>query len=193
MQADIAVTTSSGEYETATATETEIDQEQQQQAQQQQRMQQLQQQREEQQRQQEQQLKRQQREEQKRAMSQQQLQQQQAARQAAEKKQQQVRQQFLQQAPRQTADTPEVSLNSALASLPATLGGVAEAAWAAAVDPTPPEEQQLYASPPLLPTKDYGMLMGGQYPFQYDPVYGLPIVRDVAKYGEVLRDIRQVG
>jgi hypothetical protein len=34
--------------------------------------------------------------------------------------------------------------------------------------------------------------MGGQYPFQYDPVYGLPIVREVAKYGEVLRDIRQV-
>jgi hypothetical protein len=79
-----------------------------------------------------------------------------------------------------------VTLNAALASL-------AEAAWAAAVEPTPPEEQQLYASPPLLPTKDYGNLMGGQYPFQYDPVYGLPIVRDVAKYGEVLRDIRQVG
>ena len=50
----------------------------------------------------------------------------------------------------------------------------------------------LYAAPPLLPAKDYGNLMGGQYPFQYDPVYGLPIVREVAKYGEVLRDIRQV-
>jgi hypothetical protein len=49
-----------------------------------------------------------------------------------------------------------------------------------------------YAAPPLLPAKDYGNLMGGQYPFQYDPVYGLPIVREVAKYGEVLRDIRQV-
>lgn len=25
----------------------------------------------------------------------------------------------------------------------------------------------------------------------YDPVYGLPLVQDVAKYGEVLRDMRE--
>lgn len=43
----------------------------------------------------------------------------------------------------------------------------------------------------LLPEQDYGNLRGGQYPFQYDPVYGLPVVRDVVRYGELLRDIRQ--
>jgi hypothetical protein len=29
-----------------------------------------------------------------------------------------------------------------------------------------------------------------RYPFLYDPVYGLPVVGEVAKYGEVLRDMR---
>ena len=51
-------------------------------------------------------------------------------------------------------------------------------------------------SPPLihvtpLPEKNLGTLRGGQYPFAYDPVYGLPIVQDVAKYGSVLRDMRE--
>ena len=30
-----------------------------------------------------------------------------------------------------------------------------------------------------------------RYPFTYDPVYGLPVVNDVAGYGEVLRDMRE--
>lgn len=42
----------------------------------------------------------------------------------------------------------------------------------------------------LLPPKDHGNLQGGQYPFTYDPVYGLPIVRDIASYSDVLRGIR---
>lgn len=57
----------------------------------------------------------------------------------------------------------------------------------------PPDDlnKQLYAHVRPLPYKNFGNLRGGQYPFLYDPVYGLPIVHDVAKYGEVLRDIRQ--
>ncbi len=47
-----------------------------------------------------------------------------------------------------------------------------------------------YAHVAPLPTKNFGSMWGGSYPFMYDPVYGLPIVRDVAKYSEVLRDIR---
>eukprot|EP00775_Hariotina_reticulata_P010429 gene10429-10587_t len=50
---------------------------------------------------------------------------------------------------------------------------------------------QVYASVDPLPHKNHGTLRGGQYPFLYDPVYGLPVVHDIAKYGEVLRDIRQ--
>ena len=44
---------------------------------------------------------------------------------------------------------------------------------------------------PLLPEVNLGTLRGGQYPFIYDPVYGLPIVRAIASYSEVLRDMRQ--
>lgn len=57
----------------------------------------------------------------------------------------------------------------------------------------PPDDlnKQLHAHVQPLPHKNFGNLRGGQYPFMYDPVYGLPIVHDVAKYGEVLRDIRQ--
>jgi hypothetical protein len=54
----------------------------------------------------------------------------------------------------------------------------------------PPHARQQYAAVDPLPHKSFGNLRGGQYPFLYDPVYGLPIVHDVAKYGEVLRDIR---
>ncbi len=43
----------------------------------------------------------------------------------------------------------------------------------------------------VLPEQDYGNLRGGQYPFQYDPVYGLPVVREVVRYADLLRDIRQ--
>lgn len=43
---------------------------------------------------------------------------------------------------------------------------------------------------PLLPEVNLGTLRGGRYPFIYDPVYGLPIVRSIASYAEVLRDIR---
>jgi hypothetical protein len=50
---------------------------------------------------------------------------------------------------------------------------------------------QVYANVDPLPHKNHGNLRGGQFPFLYDPVYGLPVVHDIAKYGEVLRDIRQ--
>lgn len=53
----------------------------------------------------------------------------------------------------------------------------------------PSSQQQALVE--LLPEKDYGSLRGGQYPFLYDPVYGLPVVREVARYGEVLREVRQ--
>jgi hypothetical protein len=52
-------------------------------------------------------------------------------------------------------------------------------------DPTP-----LVSVPPL-PEKNLGTLRGGRWPFTYDPVYGLPVVNDVASYGEVLRGIRE--
>jgi len=42
-----------------------------------------------------------------------------------------------------------------------------------------------------LPEKNVGTLRGGRYPFAYDPVYGLPVVNDVVKYGEALRDMRE--
>lgn len=51
--------------------------------------------------------------------------------------------------------------------------------------------KQRHARVQPLPHKNFGNLRGGQYPFLYDPVYGLPIIHDIAKYGEVLRDIRQ--
>lgn len=53
------------------------------------------------------------------------------------------------------------------------------------IEPTP----MVYI--PLLPEVNLGTLRGGQYPFIYDPVYGLPIVRAIASYSEVLRDMRQ--
>ncbi len=43
-----------------------------------------------------------------------------------------------------------------------------------------------------LPEKNFGVLRGGRYPFLYDNVYGLPIVRQVASYGEVLEGLRCV-
>lgn len=60
----------------------------------------------------------------------------------------------------------------------------------AAFGEEPAHARQQYAAVDPLPHKNFGNLRGGQYPFLYDPVYGLPIVHDVAKYGEVLRDIR---
>jgi hypothetical protein len=42
----------------------------------------------------------------------------------------------------------------------------------------------------LLPEKDFGTLRGGRYPFLYDGVFGLPVVREVASYGEVLEGLR---
>jgi hypothetical protein len=58
---------------------------------------------------------------------------------------------------------------------------------AAAALPDPPLQT---ADVGLLPERDYGNLRGGQYPFLFDPVYGLPIVREVVRYGELLRDVR---
>lgn len=55
----------------------------------------------------------------------------------------------------------------------------------ALVEPSP-----LIHVPPL-PEKNLGTLRGGQYPFAYDPVYGLPIIQDVVKYSTVLRDMRE--
>jgi hypothetical protein len=50
---------------------------------------------------------------------------------------------------------------------------------------------EVYSSAPptlkvdLLPEQNLGVLRGGQYPFLYDPVYGLPIVRSVKTYAQV--------
>lgn len=43
-----------------------------------------------------------------------------------------------------------------------------------------------------LSEKNFGVLRGGRYPFLYDNVYGLPIVRQIATYGEVLEGLRWV-
>ncbi len=55
----------------------------------------------------------------------------------------------------------------------------------------PPAPQTAVVAP--LPDKNFGVLRGGRYPFLYDNVYGLPVVREVASYGEVLEGIRWVG
>jgi hypothetical protein len=92
------------------------------------------------------------------------------------------REQYLQRQQQQQQQLGQVvpSLGSAL------IKGTVDAAFAA----EPPHARQQYAAVDPLPHKNFGNLRGGQYPFLYDPVYGLPIVHDVAKYGEVLRDIR---
>ncbi|GIL87770.1 hypothetical protein Vretifemale_15817 [Volvox reticuliferus] len=41
-----------------------------------------------------------------------------------------------------------------------------------------------------LPEKNFGVLRGGRYPFLYDNLYGLPVVRQVASYGEALEGLR---
>ncbi|KAI8470484.1 MAG: hypothetical protein J3K34DRAFT_521271, partial [Monoraphidium minutum] len=82
------------------------------------------------------------------------------------------------------AATPLARAEAAAAGAARTALGMA----AAAALPEPPLQ---VAAVGLLPEQDYGNLRGGQYPFQYDPVYGLPIVREVVRYGELLRDIRQ--
>jgi hypothetical protein len=72
---------------------------------------------------------------------------------------------------------------------PSLLSGAFSAVGRALQQTREHSQQQVVVSP--LPLKRSGGLIGGQYPFLYDPVYGLPIVREVARYGEVLRDIRQ--
>jgi TolA-binding protein len=145
LQADIAVTTSSGEYVTATETE-EVNQEQQQQLKQQQQQALWAQQQREAQRQHEQQQQRQQHEQQKQAQLQKQLQQQQSVRQEQEQTQQRLRQQFLQSPPPQLPSPPsDVTLNSALAAIPQAVAGAVEVAVAVAVNPGRPEDAQLYA------------------------------------------------
>lgn len=200
-QADIADTSSETATSSEEVTATESESEQQQQVlQRQQQQQQLRQQQQQQQqlRQQQQQQQRQQEQAQRQQQQQQRAEAQRQHQEALQAHRQQTQQQFQQriaqqqQQQQQAAEGGDNLLNATFAALPTVLGNAAEAAWSAAVDPTPLEQQQLYAAPPLLPAKDYGNLMGGQYPFQYDPVYGLPVVREVAKYGEVLRDIRQV-
>lgn len=74
--------------------------------------------------------------------------------------------------------------------IPSIGSAVLEAVYDAAFAPVPDARKQQYANVQPLPHKNYGNLRGGQYPFLYDPVYGLPVIHDVAKYGEVLRDIR---
>jgi len=55
----------------------------------------------------------------------------------------------------------------------------------------PPPPPAPRAAPPLLPELDHaGVLRGGRYPFAFDPVYGLPVVRDVLSHGDLLRDVR---
>ncbi|KAG2425174.1 hypothetical protein HXX76_013928 [Chlamydomonas incerta] len=65
--------------------------------------------------------------------------------------------------------------------------GATEAAAAAAVPALPARATAVVAP---LPEKNYGSLRGGRWPFLYDNVYGLPVVRQVASYGEVLEGIR---
>jgi hypothetical protein len=91
-----------------------------------------------------------------------------------------AREQYIRQQQQQQLGRQLPSLGSALVK------GTLDAAFAA----EPPHARQQYAAVDPLPHKNFGNLRGGQYPFLYDPVYGLPIVHDVAKYGEVLRDIR---
>jgi hypothetical protein len=67
---------------------------------------------------------------------------------------------------------------------------VKDAAAASPDSHIPPAGPRKVAIDPL-PEKNFGNLRGGEYPFMYDPVYGLPIVREVARYGELLKDIRQ--
>ncbi|GLC59189.1 hypothetical protein PLESTB_001458600, partial [Pleodorina starrii] len=52
------------------------------------------------------------------------------------------------------------------------------------------EEVRTAAVVAPLPEKNFGVLRGGRYPFLYDNVYGLPIVRQVASYGEALEGLR---
>jgi len=92
--------------------------------------------------------------------------------------------------------TPSTSGRGAPPQPPAPrLPPALEAAGARIIDAAAaalPEEPAISArGVGLLPERDYGSLRGGQYPFQYDPVYGLPVVREVVRYGELLRDIRQ--
>ena len=86
------------------------------------------------------------------------------------------------------ATTPSAAAAAAGSRLEAAAGSLLSAVRAAVPEPRAP---QSVAGVRPLPELDYGSLRGGQYPFLYDPVYGLPIVRDVVRYGELLRDIRQ--
>ena len=86
------------------------------------------------------------------------------------------------------ATTPSAAAAAAGSRLEAAAGSLLSAMRAAVPEPRAP---QSVAGVRPLPELDYGSLRGGQYPFLYDPVYGLPIVRDVVRYGELLRDIRQ--
>ncbi|PNW83795.1 hypothetical protein CHLRE_04g217800v5 [Chlamydomonas reinhardtii] len=74
-----------------------------------------------------------------------------------------------------------------VADAEAVASGVAATEAAAAVPALPARATAVVAP---LPEKNYGSLRGGRWPFLYDNVYGLPVVRQVASYGEVLEGIR---
>ncbi len=100
-------------------------------------------------------------------------------------------------APRPPAPPPGIAADAPSTSGRALDAGVVGAAlWETAVDVATGRGAAAVphgrsARVTALPHKDYGTLRGGQYPFAFDPVYGLPVVHDVARYAEVLRDIRQ--
>ncbi|KAG2487345.1 hypothetical protein HYH03_014060 [Edaphochlamys debaryana] len=84
-----------------------------------------------------------------------------------------------------TAPTPTAELAEAAAALADPTVG--ESIVEPIVD-LPPAVTKAVVKP--LPEKNYGVLRGGRYPFMYDNVYGLPVVRQVATYGEVLEGLR---
>jgi hypothetical protein len=96
-------------------------------------------------------------------------------------------------APRPAGSAPHqpAASTSGRGALEAGALRAASAAADAAAAAIPDGEPQVATGVALLPERDYGNLRGGQYPFLYDPVYGLPVVREVVRYGELLRDIRQ--
>ncbi|KAG2434015.1 hypothetical protein HYH02_012475 [Chlamydomonas schloesseri] len=78
-------------------------------------------------------------------------------------------------------------VEAAVSSPAGAVVGATEAAVAEVVPALPARATAVVAP---LPEKNFGSLRGGRWPFLYDSVYGLPVVRQVASYGEVLEGIR---
>ncbi|KAF8073094.1 FTSH5 [Scenedesmus sp. PABB004] len=164
---------------------------------QQQELQRQQEQREQQQRQQELQRQRQQEQEQQRQQQEQRRQQELQRRQRQQQEQQRqaaaAASSSEAEAEAQTAAAAAAAVEVPLGQLPGIAGSALLETLGEMVNPADPAQRAVLARPSPLPHKDHGVLRGGQYPFGYDPVYGLPIVHDVLRYGELLRDVRSGG